>query len=104
MTMTNWPTGHYESGTSWWQLPHNDRQIILNAITALNLDPADVQAIDFGDNAAVVKVAHNTLEAGRMHYEGHCAGQQLGDPCGCKRVAGESHRVCFKTVTVSYPA
>lgn len=106
----NWPSGKIERNETWWKLPHDERQTVLEAIEALGVDATSVFAIDFGDNAATFTLFHVTNEAGRAHLEGHCEGEPAwrtgsdSRACTCGREVGDSHPTCMRVETVSYPA
>lgn len=108
--MDYWPNGTYATNDVWWSMTHEDRQVVLDAISALGIEPVDVLNIDFGDDSATVTLFHVTEEAGRAHLEGHCEGEPAwrtgssGQGCTCGREVGDSHPVCVRVETVKYPA
>lgn len=102
--MTDWPYGTYATNEAWWSMTHDERQVVLNAISALGIEPVDVLHIDFGDDSATVTCFHVTEEAGRAHPIDHCKVEAGGSPCSCGRSIGESHPICTRTETVEYPA
>lgn len=96
-------SGEYVAGPEWWAAPHEKRQTVLAAIEALELNPANVHTISFRQDKVIATVLHVTEEAGVSHWQGHCRGEPMEDPCVCSLAFGMGHTVCYEEVERQYP-
>lgn len=95
--------GQYVAGPEWWAMTHQARQQVLAAIEVLELNPAHVHTINFRNDKVIATMIHDTEEAGVSHWQGHCHGEPMEDPCVCSLAFGMGHTVCYVVVEREYP-